>query len=293
MTTRYRIHLSMQYKFDQPVAAGRQLLRLSPASLPGLQQVVSRRVTIRPKARERRSFTDFFGTQVVEVVLPTGQTEINYDMLAEVICTGESDSFDLSAPLQDLAGQIAAVTSLAGGSPHHFLVPSPRVPLVRDIADFAREVTLGAVTAREAVVALGLALHEALAFDDQATDVDTPIDIAFGGRHGVCQDFSQIMISGLRSLGIPAAYVSGFLRTLPPPGQKKLQGADAMHAWVRAWTGGEAGWVDYDPTNACFANRDHVVIGYGRDYSDAAPVVGMLRMGGAQTSGHAVDVEEI
>ena len=87
-------------------------------------------------------------------------------------------------------------------------------------------------------------------YDPDATEVDTPLAEAFAARHGVCQDFSHIMIAGLRSLGIPAGYVSGFLRTMPPPGKPRLEGADAMHAWVRAWCGAEAGWIEYDPTNA-------------------------------------------
>ena len=101
------------------------------------------------------------------------------------------------------------------------------------------------------------------------------------------------MIAGLRALGIPAGYVSGFLRTQPPPGRPRLEGADAMHAWVRAWTGIEAGWTEYDPTNACFVSADHVVIGYGRDYSDTAPITGSLRLSGSQIGSHGVDIAEI
>ncbi len=101
------------------------------------------------------------------------------------------------------------------------------------------------------------------------------------------------MIAGLRSLGVPAAYVTGFLRTLPPPGQKRLEGADAMHAWVRAWTGTESGWMEYDPTNACLVDLDHIVVGYGRDYADAAPVTGVIRLDSDQSGTHSVDIAEI
>ena len=87
-------------------------------------------------------------------------------------------------------------------------------------------------------------------FDPEATTVDTPPAEAFARRHGVCQDFAQVMIACLRGVGVPAGYVSGFLRTDPPPGQPRLEGADAMHAWVRAWCGWQAGWIEYDPTNA-------------------------------------------
>ena len=99
-----------------------------------------------------------------------------------------------------------------------------------------------------------------------------------------------MMIAGLRGLGIPAGYVSGFLRTIPPPGKERLEGADAMHAWVRVWCGREAGWQEFDPTNDMRAGNDHIVVGYGRDYSDVAPIVGVLKTTGGQKGKQAVDV---
>ncbi len=134
-----------------------------------------------------------------------------------------------------------------------------------------------------------MALHRDMKFDAKATTVDTPPAEAFARRIGVCQDFAQVMIAGLRGIGIPSGYVSGFLRTVPPPGKARLEGADAMHAWVRAWCG-DAGWVEFDPTNACLVGPDHVVVGYGRDYGDVAPVAGVLRISGKQKSKQAVDV---
>ena len=127
-------------------------------------------------------------------------------------------------------------------------------------------------------------------FDPKATTVDTPATEAFAKRHGVCQDFSHIMIACLRGIGIPAGYVSGFLRTLPPPGKPRLEGADAMHAWVRAWCGPEAGWIEFDPTNDKLAGEDHIVVAYGRDYSDVSPIKGTMRISGGQKSKQAVDV---
>ncbi len=129
-----------------------------------------------------------------------------------------------------------------------------------------------------------------MSYDPDATEVDTPMADAFMARHGVCQDFSHIMISGLRSLGIPAGYVSGFLRTMPPPGKPRLEGADAMHAWVRAWCGADAGWIEYDPTNAISAGQDHIVVARGRDYSDVSPIKGVLRASGRQHTDLSVDV---
>lgn len=286
----YRLRLSIRYEFDRPAGAGRQLLRICPADLPGTQEVQQCSVTVTPPPLERSAFTDFFGTQTIQLALPAGLTDLRFDMSARVLRHGDDQPLDLSAPFDLLQSELAGVTDLGPHSPQHFLRPSPRIPAVDDIARFAAKACGSAQTARAAVECLGRALHDYMRFDADATEVDTPIAAAFAGRHGVCQDFSQIMIAGLRSLGIPSAYVSGFLRTLPPPGKPRLEGADAMHAWVRAWTGARAGWCEYDPTNACFVTDDHVTIGYGRDYSDTAPITGSMRMDGSQKGSHSVDI---
>ena len=132
-----------------------------------------------------------------------------------------------------------------------------------------------------------------MTFDNTATEVDTMPAEAFAMKRGVCQDFAHIMILGLQALGIPAAYVSGYLRTLPPEGGVKLEGVDAMHAWVRAWCGVSQGWIEYDPTNATLIGSDHIVVGYGRDYTDMAPIKGQLRSSGGQVGSQAVDVSVV
>jgi transglutaminase-like putative cysteine protease len=292
--TRYRLALSIRYQFARPLAGpARELLRICPAHLPGAQEVADCTVTVRPAPLERVEFTDFFGTRAIALVLPAGAESFAFDMTAEVLRHDPGALLDLSGPLAALPAELASETGLGPHSPHHFLPPSPRIPRVPEIARFATDATRRAATVHDAVKALGQAVHRAMRFDAGATTVDTPVAQAFAGRHGVCQDFSQVMIAGLRSLGVPAAYVSGFLRTRPPPGQPRLAGADAMHAWVRAWCGARAGWVDYDPTNACFAGVDHVTVGHGRDYADAAPVIGALRLEGTQSGEHSVDLEAV
>jgi len=138
--------------------------------------------------------------------------------------------------------------------------------------------------------AIGRQLNADMTFDDTATHVNTPVASAFAARRGVCQDYTHIMITCLRALGVPAGYVSGYLRTHPPKGQARLEGADAMHAWVRAWCGVDAGWVEYDPTNAAFPGTDHIVVAFGRDYDDIAPVRGVLRASGPNLTSQSVDV---
>jgi transglutaminase-like putative cysteine protease len=289
----YKLHLKITYAFDRPSGAGRQVLRVLPAAIKGRQSVMSAAITIEPKPLEERQYLDFFGTDTVEVVMPAGLTEVVFDMTAMVDRLAPTSDLDISPPLHRLTAEVDEVRHLGPASPHHFLAASPRIPRVASIAEFAAAAVKPGVTTREAVAALGAALHKAMIFDAKATEVDTPIAVAFDGRRGVCQDFAQIMIAGLRSLGVPAAYVAGFLRTLPPPGKKRLEGVDAMHAWVRAWAGADLGWVDYDPTNACFVGLDHLEVGFGRDYSDVAPVTGMLRLDGRQSGSHAVDIVAI
>ena len=137
---------------------------------------------------------------------------------------------------------------------------------------------------------LGRRLQRDFDYDTDATEVDTPVGEAFDMRAGVCQDFSHIMIAGLRGLGIPAGYVSGFLRTIPPPGKTRLEGADATHAWVRAWCGEAMGWQEFDPTNGIASGDDHITLAYGRDYADVAPIAGVVKTLGRQEAEQAVDV---
>lgn len=291
---RYRLELTVGYRFARPLGgAARQLLRIRPAVIDGVQAVDRCVLSCRPEPAERSERRDFFGTAVLELVVPAGAEQLSVGLEAEVRRARSEPEADLSGPLAGLAAELAQVTHLGADSPHHFLWPSPRIPALPGIAAFAAEAAAGAATVRAAVEAVGLAVHEAMHFDPAATTVETPVAEAFAQRAGVCQDLAQVMIAGLRGLGVPAAYVSGYLRTDPPPGRPRLRGADAMHAWVRAWTGRAGGWVDYDPTNAAFAGADHVVIGHGRDYGDAAPVVGTLRLEGGHAGFHAVDLEPI
>ena len=136
------------------------------------------------------------------------------------------------------------------------------------------------MTTLAAVEAIGKAIDRDMAYEPGSTQVDTPPEEAFARGAGVCQDFTHIMIGCLRAIGVPAAYVSGFLRTSPPEGQERLEGADAMHAWVRAWCGPGFGWVEYDPTNGIRVGEQHIVVAYGRDYGDVAPVRGVVRISG-------------
>lgn len=285
----YEVLLRTTCTYDRS-AAGRQVLRVMPADEADIQRLVAGAIDIRPQPEERVDRIDFFGNRTVDIRFDKPNETIDVTLRARVDRFGHPPAMDVSALLADLPGELAATRSLGPASPHHFVETSPLVGPSAGIAAYVRDVMPRGATAMEIAAAVNHALHRDLRYDGDATEVDTPLEEAFAARHGVCQDFAHIMIACLREIGIPAGYVSGFLRTEPPKGKPRLEGADAMHAWVQVWCGANAGWIEFDPTNAMMAGLDHIVVARGRDYSDVAPVRGVLRTAGAQEISQSVDV---
>ncbi len=176
-----------------------------------------------------------------------------------------------------------------------FLHASPLVPLLPEaralVDEFGRDTDPGA-SVMDWLAVVGERFFQAFTFDREATRISTPLAEVILERRGVCQDFAHLFISCLRQRGMPAAYVSGYLLTKPPIGQPRLLGSDASHAWVSAYIPG-TGWVDYDPTNACYVGKGHIVVARGRDFFDVSPVKGLFSGGGGQTLETGVTVEEI
>ncbi|MCD7060402.1 transglutaminase family protein [Pelagibacterium xiamenense] len=289
----YDVKLTLDYGYDPPVSGGRHHVRVCPRTLPGIQRVVASTLTVSPTPSEHTEFTDFFGTRVAALAFRAPHDALQVTMTARVDVERSDGDIDLTPDLGTLYSDIEKCPSMGATSPHHFLGASPRVAASPSVTAYARQSLHAARTVREIANDLCLRINADFAYDGNATKVDTALDEAFELRRGVCQDFAHIMIAGLRGLGIPAGYVSGFLRTIPPEGQPRLEGADAMHAWVTVWCGREAGWIEFDPTNAMPAGRDHIVIGYGRDYADVSPIVGVLRSAGGHETSQAVDVLEV
>ena len=287
---RYDIRLRLSYEYQHPVADARHLVRALPRELPGVQSVASARLDFVPAPDERSDFADFFANPTTAVSLRTAHEAFEVRMRAQVRVHRAPPGADRSPDLAGLQAELAAVRSLVPDSPHHFLPPSDRVVPLGRITDYARPSLRDGGSVLGAVQHLGRRLRSDFAYDPDATEVDTPLAKAFDMRAGVCQDFSHIMIAGLRGLGIPAGYVSGFLRTIPPPGKTRLEGADATHAWVRAWCGEAMGWQEFDPTNGIASGDDHITLAYGRDYADVAPIAGVVKTLGRQEAEQAVDV---
>ncbi|MEM1361517.1 MAG: transglutaminase family protein [Pseudomonadota bacterium] len=289
----YDITLRIYYEYAQATDMGRQVVRVLPRARAQRQRLLRSNLAIRPEPIERRRSEDFFGNELVELGFDCFSADFELVLRARVERDGSSGGLDLSPDLARMREDLAMENRLDAASPLHFLGNSARVRSGAVFQDFANSHAQATDTVLESVIAIGQAIHDTMEFVPGATEVNTKPEDAFEARRGVCQDFSHIMIASLRSIGVPAGYVSGFLRTLPPPGQARLEGADAMHAWVRAWCGREIGWVDYDPTNAMRAGRDHVEVAMGRDYADVSPVRGVLRSSGASLAGHSVDMVDV
>lgn len=285
----YDLRIEIAYRYDLPARASRSILRLLPHQGPG-QTRLSGLVTADPPPGYQDTHRDFFGNTMTGMVHDLPLEAITFRFTGRIRRSEPETGLDLSSPVAALGAELGAIASLAPDAPHHFTTPSRRAMPDPAITAFTQEAIAHAPTTQAAARALAAALHQVMRFDPTATDVTTDPATAFAARSGVCQDFSHIMIAGLRAQGIPAGYVSGFLRTTPPPGRPRLEGADAMHAWVRVWCGARAGWVEIDPTNAMDAGIDHIAVAYGRDYADVAPVKGALRSAGSHSTDHKVDV---
>ena len=189
--------------------------------------------------------------------------------------------------------EVFAATDIGPQSPVHFLFASRMVSLDPEIRDYARQSFTPGRSIVEAALELNHRIKTDMTYEIGATTVTTTAPMSFALRRGVCQDFAHIMIAGLRGLGLPAAYVSGYLRTTRTPEQATLQGADAMHAWVMVWCGEALGWIGFDPTNDMIASDDHVVLAVGRDYSDVAPMDGVIVAAGGQRITVSVSVTPV
>lgn len=286
----YDVRLELHYDYEASVHGDRHLVRVAPISIPRVQRVIAASLRFDPRPEQETTFTDFFGNTVTTIAYSGYHDHLDVRLAARVQVEDLHAPADLSPGLDALKQEIAGLWSLAPDSPHHFLSASPRVPLHPDITAYARASIARTHSVQAAALDLCLSIHRDFSYDKTATKVDTSPVEAFGLRRGVCQDFAHVMIAGLRGAGIPAAYVSGFLRTIPPKGKPRLEGADAMHAWVRVWCGRHDGWIEFDPTNAMLAGSDHITIGHGRDYADISPIVGVLRTSGRHETKQSVDV---
>lgn len=287
---KFDIRLTITHRYNQPATNGRHLIRVLPKTIVGRQTLLTHQLKVFPAPDMMSARNDFFGSSATTCTHKAAHSEMSIQLVSTVEMLPMIPWQDRSEGISSTKTQWQNSVDLSAHSPVHFLGPTYRLSPEKAITAFALDTYQPTISTAQNVIRIGKALHDIMTFDGRATTVDTDAADAFAIKRGVCQDFSHIMILALQALGIPAGYVSGYLRTLPPAGGVKLAGADAMHAWVRAWCGDAQGWIEYDPTNATLAGMDHIVVGYGRDYADVSPVSGHLRSSGGQVNTQAVDV---
>jgi transglutaminase-like putative cysteine protease len=243
----YVIRHTTTYIYRAEVSAARCTLHLQPAT-EGNQRVLSANLTITPRPLEQVEAVDFFGNRISHIRFAGAALRHRFESRVRIDVKPSDPPHALLTPSwQQVCQQALLVPDLGGKAPAHYLFASRFVPLLAQARDYAQISFEPGRPVLDGAVDLMKRVHADFVYDPLATDVSTPLDVVARKRHGVCQDFAHWMVAGLRAIGLPAAYVSGYLRTHPPPGRERLVGADATHAWVSVWCGAGLGWVDLDP----------------------------------------------
>ena len=281
----YSVRHRTTYEYEDPVSVSHHVVRLTPRNFPG-QTCRKSKISVAPAPPGTASCNDYFGNGQTFFTLqePHERLIVEANSELEVFPAARPD-LSASPRWETVPRLLDGDHSAEGLDAYQYVFDSQRVRANRELADYARESFPEGRPLLEAAFDLTRRIHSDFTFDSKATEVSTPVETFFEKRRGVCQDFAHLQIACMRSIGLPARYVSGYLRTLPPKGRPRLIGADASHAWCSAWSPG-AGWIDFDPTNNCVPSDGHITVAWGRDYSDVCPIHGVL-LGGAK---HTLDV---
>ena len=287
---RYRVRHTTTYEYAESVDLASHMLHLSPRPLDH-QRVVSAAMATAPEGGRRREGADYFGNPVTWLFLdqPHERFEVTAEAVVEV--GFPAPPAPEATPAWEAVAAIAAKGGSAGYKAAEFAFASPMVPLDPAALEYAAASFPAGRCALAGLFDLNARIRQDFSFRAGATTIATPIATVLRLRAGVCQDFTHLMIAGLRALGLPARYVSGYIRTRPPPGAAPRRGADQSHAWVGAWLGPDHGWIDLDPTNGLVVQDEHVVLSWGRDYGDISPVRGVILGGGKHKLSVSVDLE--
>ncbi|MFG1463737.1 transglutaminase family protein [Xanthobacter sp. DSM 24535] len=287
----YDIRQTTTYLYGAPVRAARQVLHMTPVDRPHHQRVLSHSLATDPIPSEMEQGFDFFGNAIAWLTLDTPHERLEISTHSRVEVKVSPLPEPQATPMVDVIREaVLASADLGPSSPVHGLYPSRSVPLDPAITDWTAESCAPNRPILAAAWEVMERIHTEFAYEPGATDVTTLPHESFRAKRGVCQDFAHVMIAGLRGLGLSARYVSGYLRTVPAPGQERLAGSDATHAWAEVWCGEEIGWIGLDPTNSIAAGNDHIILAIGRDYSDVAPVDGVIVASGDHILAVGVDV---
>ena len=286
-----RVRHETTYAYADRVELAAHLAHLRPRSLPW-QRVRSFAMHVGPAPSRLTEGTDHFGNPVTWLFLGSAhdRLQVSTEAEVEVMCRvapdpGGTPSWERVA---ELAQRPAAATEAA-----EFTFGSQMAPASEDVRAWAAPSFAPGRPVLAGLLDLTSRINRDFRFRPGVTTISTPVARVLEMRAGVCQDFAHLMIAGLRAMGLPARYVSGYVRTRPAPGQVKMRGADVSHAWVGCWLGPDHGWIDLDPTNDLVVGDEHVVLGWGRDFADVSPLHGLLLGGGKHTLSVGVDLEPV
>lgn len=285
---RYSVTHETKYTYDLPVELGLHTARLSP--ITGLRQkLCAHEIDVAPHPAWSVAFTDHFGNSMQHIAVETSHDMLTVTQRSIVEVVSPDWQAVLPGPAwETVSDGMAADSFPAYPDVAEFIYPSPLAMIDDGATAFARRVFTPGAPLAQAALNLAQLFKAEFAYVPGSTTIATSVPEVFAGRRGVCQDFAHAMIAGLRGLRIPARYVSGYLKTYAPDGMggNTLVGADASHAWVSVWCGPELGWLEFDPTNAMAVGDEHIVVAYGRDFSDVTPLRGVILGGGF----HRLDV---
>jgi len=286
---KYRITHQTTYRYSEPASLSQNELFIHPRET-GHQKVVESRLTIAPEPQYIHRRTDCFGNMASVFMVQQLHNELVINSTNVVETAPPVTPPPASTPAWETAVQrLAAHGQPAELEAYQFVFASPLVTVYPGVRDYARPSFPAGTPVLAGAVDLMRRIFTEFTYDKSATTVDSSVDQVLTSRRGVCQDFAHLAVGCLRGLGLAARYVSGYLKTQPPPGKPKLVGADASHAWISVFVP-DTGWVDLDPTNNLIPGESHITLAWGRDYGDVTPVKGVVMGGGRHTLSVDVNV---
>lgn len=287
----FEISHKTHYRYSQPVVQSQHVMHVTPRKIAG-QIVRHHSLIVDPAPSMRQQTTDAFGNPRVFLSIESPHRELLVHARSGIE-TRKPPAFVPAStmPWDRLDVAMRQSNVVVPMEVHQFRCSSRHTPASLELADFARPSFAPGRPVLEGAIDLTHRIFHEFKFDPAATDVSTPVSEVLRLKRGVCQDFAHLSLAALRAKRIPARYVSGYILTRPPPGQPKLQGTDASHAWISVWAP-ETGWVDFDPTNGLIVGEEHITVAFGRDYDDVSPISGVLLGGGKHTIDVGIDVVE-
>ena len=284
----YRVRHVTTYAYARNVELGSHLAHLLPRPIEGAQVVRSSTLATEPALSFSHEGSDHFGNRTAWLTIerPHRRFVVTASSIVDVSFPAPPPR-DATPPWEEVA---SAARSAAGWDVYEFLLPSPKLPPSEAALGFAAPCFAPGTPLLDGLLALNAKIRRDFRFKAGVTNLATTVGELLASRQGVCQDFTHLMLSCLRALGLPARYTSGYIRTYPAPGKAKRPGSDVSHAWVGAWLGPGSGWIGLDPTNGIVVRDEHVVLGWGRDFSDVSPLYGVILGGGRHTLDVSVDL---